>query len=1014
MNSRKLLVLFSLVFGINCLVFGQNPPLSFHHLTVENGLNDGHIQMIGQDKFGYMWFGSLGALNRYDGRTMRTYAYRAGDPTSPLSGMAFSMVTDSAGHLFFGFQNGLAEFDFLNNNFKRIKAVQDVVIFRMINYSKNALFLITDKGLIKYDPLSKNAIFYKKTDNLLNIELQEGILKDDKLYLGTTNGFVIFDIKTEKTTRPNLPILNGLTLPSLCFDDQNRLWVTSLSQPKLLRFSADLTTYETYDTLLKKYDPVLSREYFIIKDKKKRIWISTKHIGLLQYLPETNSFAPHIQDEQKPWTPSSDTHLSIFCDKDGMIWLGSAEGVNYFHPDKNLFETILPFDTELGVRNRRLARTVVEDTDKNLWFGTPDGVSKYDTKTKTYRTWRNEPNKPPVLAYNSIRHLLCDEQNNIWIVTSRGLTRYNRKADKMEILDKDTTFPLLRYMRISKDNAGDFWFATQGSDGYYQYNQATKILRGISQHPHLQRFTGFEGWSFLQDSRGRYWFGSSEKGVGMYDPTTQKTYHWRSEGYNSIAGDVIMDIKEDRDGLIWIATNHGATRIDFEKNGFLTFNSDNGLGSSSVFALAVDAFNRVWIGTGNGLVMVDSNRLSLTHFGTQDGLPSTAFTVFPAYTTPDGIIIMATQKGYIRFNPLNYKTEKRKLDCYIASFTASNVEKALYPIDEKATAKAFFEAHENAFSLNLVALNYFNPSQTWYAYKLDGFDKDWHITQDPKAVYANLSGGNYTFHYKASLNVNDWDVVEKTLDIKIDTVFYKAFWFWGLLASGFGSLIFVYYRTRKAQKDHVEGLQRKAQLLEKEKAVMQYEGLKQQLNPHFLFNSLTSLSSLIQIDTKIANEFLESLSKTYRYILKSSESETVLLSDEIKFAQNYVSLQKTRFEGGLFVNINVSEAALHHKIVPVTLQNLIENAMKHNIIDDESPLNVDIFTENDGNTDLSRDNREGAVSLIIRNNIQKKNFVATSNKRGLTNLVNLYHYLSNTPVEITETTEFFTVKIPLL
>lgn len=1007
MIYSRFLLFFSLVSWCNCLVFGQNPPLSFHHLTVENGLNDGHIQMIGQDKFGYMWFGSLGALNRYDGHAIRTYAYRAGNTTSPLSGMAFSMVSDSAGHLYFGFENGLAEFDFLNNNFKRIKAVQGVVINRMLNYSKNAIFLMTDQGLIKYDPLSKKAHFYNKTDDLLNIQLEEAVLKDNKLYIGTANGIVIFDMITEKTMKLPLPILNGLTVNSLCFDDQNRLWVTTSSQPKVLRFSANFTTYENYDSLLMTYDPVLARQYFIIKDKKNRIWMSTKHIGLLQYLPESNRLIRHIQDEQKPWTPSSDVHLSIFCDKDGMIWLGGAEGINYFHPDKNLFETILPFDTELGVRNRRLARTVVEDKDKNLWFGTPDGVAKYNTKSKTYRTWRNEPNNPPILTTNSIRHLFCDDQNNIWIITSKGLNRYNQKTDKMEILTKDTSFPLLNYMRMVKDNAGDFWFSTQVGDGYYQYSQQAKTLRGISQHPQMKRFAGIDSWSFLQDIRGRYWLGFVDKGLGMYDPTTQKTYHWQSEGYNSIAGNVVIDIKEDRNGLIWIATNHGVTRIDFDKNTFLTFNSDNGLGSNSASALAVDALNRVWIGTGNGLVMIDSSRVSLTHFSTQDGLPSAAFTDFPGYTTPDGIIIMPTQKGYIRFNPLNYTNEKRLINCYIASFTASNVEKALYPVDEKANVNAFFEAHENAFSLNLVALNYFNPSQTWYAYKLDGFDKDWHITQDPKAVYANLSGGKYTFHYKASLDVNDWDVVEKTLPIQVDTVFYKASWFWILLITVFGSLFFAYYRTRKSEKDRLEGLQRKAQLLEKEKAVMQYEGLKQQLNPHFLFNSLTSLSSLIQIDTRIANEFLESLSKTYRYILKSSESEMVLLRDEIKFAENYVKLQKTRFEDGLFVSINVPEDALHLKIVPVTLQNLIENAMKHNIIDNESPLNIDIFSENDKNT-------EGGLLLIIRNNMQKKNFVETSNKRGLNNLVNLYHYLSDTPVEITETDDFFTVKIPLL
>jgi LytS/YehU family sensor histidine kinase len=179
-----------------------------------------------------------------------------------------------------------------------------------------------------------------------------------------------------------------------------------------------------------------------------------------------------------------------------------------------------------------------------------------------------------------------------------------------------------------------------------------------------------------------------------------------------------------------------------------------------------------------------------------------------------------------------------------------------------------------------------------------------------------------------------------------------------------------------------------------------YESLKQQLNPHFLFNSLTSLSSLIESEPKAASGFLDSLSKTYRYILKTRDNETVPLIDEIKFAENYVKLQTTRFEKGFIVNMNIPEEFYHRKIVPVTLQNLIENAIKHNIIDEDSPLQVDIFIKND--------------YLVVQNNLQKKKFVETSNKHGLVSMESLYRYLSNQPVEINESNNFFTVKIPLL
>jgi LytS/YehU family sensor histidine kinase len=214
-----------------------------------------------------------------------------------------------------------------------------------------------------------------------------------------------------------------------------------------------------------------------------------------------------------------------------------------------------------------------------------------------------------------------------------------------------------------------------------------------------------------------------------------------------------------------------------------------------------------------------------------------------------------------------------------------------------------------------------------------------------------------------------------------------------------GSLFFL-YRYRLIQKEKLMLLENKAQLLEKEKVIVMYESLKQQLNPHFLFNSLTSLSGLIETNQQVAGNFLEQMSGIYRYILKNGDNETVSLKDEIEFVQLYINLQRTRFKNGLQVNVNVPDEYLHYKIAPVTLQNLIENAIKHNIIDAGSPLVIDIFIEGD--------------YLVVKNNLQKKNVVETSNKKGLAQFTSLYRYLSDLPVIIEETEKIFEIKIPLV
>ncbi|MEP6750899.1 MAG: histidine kinase, partial [Bacteroidota bacterium] len=309
-------------------------------------------------------------------------------------------------------------------------------------------------------------------------------------------------------------------------------------------------------------------------------------------------------------------------------------------------------------------------------------------------------------------------------------------------------------------------------------------------------------------------------------------------------------------------------------------------------------------------------------------------------------------------------------------------------------------ASENFFSLDMIALNYSNPKEIWYARQLEPFDKEWIYSQDRTANYTNVPGGTYTFHYKTSTDINNWNVKEKTILIHLKTIFYKTWWFRLMILLLAGMTLFSLYKYRITQKEKVYNLQSKANSLEKEKVLVMYESLKQQLNPHFLFNSLTSLSGLITSNPVHAKQFLDRMSKIYRYILKSRDNETVALTEEIKLAEIYTQLQQTRFKEGLRVTINIPEEYLHRKIAPVTIQNIIENAIKHNIIDIHKPLQVNIFIEHD--------------QVVIQNNLQKKKFVETSNKQGLTNLQSLYHYLSGKPVVITEDNHHFTVKIPLI
>lgn len=187
----------------------------------------------------------------------------------------------------------------------------------------------------------------------------------------------------------------------------------------------------------------------------------------------------------------------------------------------------------------------------------------------------------------------------------------------------------------------------------------------------------------------------------------------------------------------------------------------------------------------------------------------------------------------------------------------------------------------------------------------------------------------------------------------------------------------------------------------KENAEFRFEALRAQINPHFLFNSLNTLSSLIYEDREKAAHFIRHLSDVYRYVLENRNRETITLGEELTFIKAFVYLYQLRFDNKLIISLKIEDALMHRLIAPMTLQLLIENAVKHNIVSAKRPLNIDIFAENN-------------LYLNVRNNLQKKQADEASTAMGLKNIVSRYGFLTPHPVKINESDTEFIVKVPLI
>ena len=218
----------------------------------------------------------------------------------------------------------------------------------------------------------------------------------------------------------------------------------------------------------------------------------------------------------------------------------------------------------------------------------------------------------------------------------------------------------------------------------------------------------------------------------------------------------------------------------------------------------------------------------------------------------------------------------------------------------------------------------------------------------------------------------------------------------------FLALLSAFYLTaNRWSGQRIRQLQVQAERMEKEAVRSQFDALKNQVNPHFLFNSLSILSSLVEVDSRLAVQFIGRLSKAYRYILEQRDNDQVSLRTELDFIAAYTFLLTIRFEDKLFVTIDVPEADRdRYAIAPLTLQLLVENAVKHNRLSEEEPLRVSITREGDW--------------LLVANPIQPRPDREESTGIGLQNITNRYRLLTDRPVWVGEQDGEFAVKLPLL
>ncbi len=965
---------------------------------------------MGIDQYGFIWFGTNFGLNRFDGIHVKSWFHKLHDSTSLANDFVRSLLGDSKGRIWIGGDPGFCQYDYKHDAFIRYSN-SEANIVDIDEDRSGRIWVATNFGLRISDTVNhKLAEVSFPADTVINALLHSA-LRDihcapgGTLLLATWKGVVVYDPDLNKAQLISADdpkkLLPDNDITAITTDPEGNIWIGSrYMHANITRVSGDLQSSRSYSHFYQKGNKFTPNTLLkLYTDRSGKIWAGSTYSGLASYDPVLDQFINFENDPILPNSINSASAISIMEDRSGMIWVGSEGfGVNYFNPKQDIFSWIRPNKYLPASLPGDWCRTVITDKYHQLWIGTGTGLAILNPSGQVTRLFINKDSTRPDLHSLSIRCLMEDNKGRIWIGTASGLNRYDPATGRIRFYDASNGIPT----RFT-------WFVHQLTDkrivvgsnvGVFLYSEEEDSFVNAGSIQALKEIN-FSVRCFTEASNGYWWIGTFNNGVVVYDPVKRVIVRHlvHSNEKNGLSNNYIHDIREDGEGNMWISTRHKLNFYQVSKDTVTEFGTQEGLSSNWIGAILIDPLTRVWISTGNGLCVMDARTRQVKIFGLQDGLVTTQFNDQPGYVSPDGAFLFTSMKGLAIVNPRQYNWQDSIPVPYLTSFTVAG-----HPWKGKENLEAITQIQlgpsQNFFSIEMIGLQYYTPDQVWYAYKLEGLNEEWIYTRERLVNYTNVPGGDYVFRYKASTRFNQWNVPEKTLMIHIDTIFYRTWWFKALVVLLFLAGLLLFYRYRIRQKEKLMQLEGKAQSLEKEKALVMYENLKQQLNPHFLFNSLTSLSGLIETDQKLAGNFLEQMSKIYRYILKNRDSETVTLKEEIDFVQVFINLQKTRFKEGLQVELTIDPTLLKKKIVPVTLQNMVENAIKHNIIDAESPLRISIATEGD--------------QVVVRNNLQRKNKVETSNRQGLVSLRSLYHYLTDKPVVVKESETYFQISIPLL
>ena len=804
--------------------------ITFKQLRIEDGLSQSSILCMMQDSKGYLWFGTSNGLNRYDGYNFKIFSNNPLDSTTISDNGILAIHEDKRGYIWLGTVEGvLNRYDRKTGIFKRYHITEQLQTFENpvskyyefpIPFSRNIDKTITciaegpdnslwigtwGKGIIRFNP-QDNSIKHFHYDPQNPVGLQSNTVKaiaidgnyvwigtlEGGLYkLNTANDSFVWDNYTNQKGNENS--LSDNKIISLFKDHSGDLWVGTyggglnmLTKEEQTKKAAN-AKFIHYMNLPHKNSISHNIVTSIIQDKKGIIWIGTYGGGLDKLNPVTGTFVNYHNDPNDPTSLSKNDILNLMEDASGTIWIGThlGKGLNKMESSVAKFKHISK-DLKKGKGlNDDVVWAIHQDDDSILWIGTyKGGLNRWNHRTGEFSYYQTMEGNNYSIDDNHIRSIEDDGRNLLLGTYNGGLNIFNKATERFRSYvndpDDSTTLGANQIQSMLIDREGNYWIGTFGGglNQLISIDANGKAIFKRYMHNPEDPFSLNDNrvYAIYEDREGVLWIGTFGGGLSRFDKKNERFISYKNipGDETSLSDNRVMNIYEDHGGMLWIGT-YGGGLLKFNKRTekFTRYDEKNKPSSSVVYGMLEDNNNNLWMSTDNGLFKFNISSENFTRYDLHDGLQSLEFSGGALFKSKSGEMFFGGINGFNYFYPDSVKD-----NYFVPPIVLSTIKVFNQPVNgEPDTLNLTYD--QNFLTLEFAALDYTNPPDNQYAYKLDGFDKDWHYVDARNRIanYTNLSPGEYTFKVRGSNNDGVWNNVGTEIYLMISPPFWKTWWF---------------------------------------------------------------------------------------------------------------------------------------------------------------------------------------------------------------------------------------------